>query len=187
MYESNTLYNGKGKKGEGKEPLPSWLYSSRIQKERSPCPLGYIHQEFSLFHLELEGMRACPSQWDSVSLSGSWGNPVFLATPAQSGTCIKQKFQRHKLSRFTLNFSRFFWKKCFPTCCMLWEQLPQTLHGGLLLLLLCIPGMKLLPSLLSAWFQWEFLCLYNLTPESNALGWAPHPKQSRSLRSWSWD
>ena len=161
---------GRERKGRGKEPLPSWLYSSRIQ----PLPLGARRNE----SLSLPG-RFCILIWE-------------LREPCLSGhTCLEWNLHQVEIPASQAlkvpNLSRFFWKKCFPTRCMLWEQFPQTLYGCLLLLLLCIPGMKLLPSLLFAWFQWEFLCLYNLTPESNALGWAPHLKQSSSPRSWSWD
>lgn len=37
-----------------------WLYLKKVEeirKERCPCLFGFIHQEFSLFHSELEGMR----------------------------------------------------------------------------------------------------------------------------------
>ena len=156
------------------------------EEERNLCPRGCIHQEFSLFHL---GAR----RNETLSLPGRFCILIWeLREPCLSGhTCLEWNLHQVEIPASQAlkvpNLSRFFWKKCFPTRCMLWEQFPQTLYGCLLLLLLCIPGMKLLPSLLFAWFQWEFLCLYNLTPESNALGWAPHLKQSSSPRSWSWD
>lgn len=100
MYEINTL--GRERKGEGKEPLPSWLYSSRIQ----PLPLGARRNE----SLSLP-VRFCILIWE-------------LREPCLSGhTWLEWNLHQAEIPALQAlkvpNFSRFFWKKCFPTRCML--------------------------------------------------------------------
>lgn len=88
---------GRERKGEGKEPLPSWLYSSRIQ----PLPFGARRNE----SLSLPG-RFCILIWE-------------LREPCLSGhTCLQWNLHQVEIPASQAlkvpNLSRFFLEEMFP-------------------------------------------------------------------------
>lgn len=75
----------------------------------SPWPIGYTHQEFNLFNLELEGMRKAGGLPSSsmvrnhipcLEILSPVESGTLLATPAHIGTSNTQDFKCHRLSLF---------------------------------------------------------------------------------------